>query len=60
VARLSEPFVRGGVGGLGLGLSIVRAVVRVHGGELALAGPDTGGLDVMVRLPFTGGPSGAL
>lgn len=55
VARLSEPFVRGGVGGLGLGLSIVRAVVRVHGGELALAGPDTGGLDVMVRLPFTGG-----
>ncbi|MEV0809724.1 HAMP domain-containing sensor histidine kinase [Micromonospora sp. NPDC050200] len=51
VDQLSEPFVRGGVAGLGLGLSIVRAIVLAHSGELSLAGPDTGGLDVTVRLP---------
>lgn len=38
-------------GGAGLGLTIVRSVVRAHGGELELLdGPD-GGLHVTVRLP---------
>ncbi len=49
---LTEPFTRLGRGhsGFGLGLSIVRSVVEVHGGQLALQAPDSGGLDVQVAL----------
>ena len=57
VDRLMEPFVRGEGsriptdGGAGLGLSIVRAVVTAHRGEItATANPD-GGLDITVRIP---------
>ncbi|MFJ4620268.1 sensor histidine kinase [Streptomyces sp. NPDC088812] len=56
VDRLLHPFVRGDCGpspsdgGAGLGLSIVRAVVLAHHGEItATANPD-GGLDVLVRF----------
>jgi signal transduction histidine kinase len=53
---LVEPFVRGdGVrthtdGGAGLGLSIVRAVVVAHGGEITVTARPTGGLDVTVSF----------
>jgi signal transduction histidine kinase len=58
VETLFEPFRRGdgraagsdGVG-LGLGLSIVRSVVRVHGGTVAAQPQDGGGLVVRVELP---------
>ncbi|MFF3501639.1 sensor histidine kinase [Streptomyces sp. NPDC003247] len=57
VDRLLEPFVRGdgsrsaSDGGAGLGLSIVRAVVLAHHGEItATANPD-GGLEIEVRFP---------
>jgi signal transduction histidine kinase len=54
-ARLLEPFERGGRarddGGAGLGLSIVRAVAEAHGGYVALAPRDGGGLVVDVTLP---------
>jgi signal transduction histidine kinase len=56
VPALLEPFVRGegprthGDGGSGLGLSIVDAVVRAHGGMLAVAARPGGGLDVSVCL----------
>ena len=54
-ARLAEPFERlerGADGrGAGLGLSIVRAVSEAHGGSLAIAPRDGGGLAVSVRLP---------
>lgn len=55
--RLLEPFVRGagvrthGDGGAGLGLSIVRAIVHAHHGEVTAVARDGGGLDVTVRLP---------
>jgi signal transduction histidine kinase len=57
VESLFEPFRRldgrvvSSAPGAGLGLSIVRAVARAHGGDAhARALPD-GGLEVMVRLP---------
>ena len=39
-------------GGVGLGLTIARDVVRNHGGDIALADAPTGGLRVRVRLPL--------
>lgn len=57
VEELFEPFRRGrvartgGVPGAGLGLSIVRAVVAAHGGEVSAEAVPGGGLAVTVRLP---------
>lgn len=54
---LFEPFRRlagertSGTGGAGLGLSIVRAIVRAHGGEVVLEARAEGGLTVTVSLP---------
>jgi len=39
-------------GGVGLGLTIARDVVRGHGGELALADAPGGGLRARIRLPI--------
>ncbi|GAA3778102.1 ATP-binding protein [Plantactinospora mayteni] len=56
-AQLFEPFVRGTTnqprtdGGAGLGLSIVRAVVDAHHGQLSSSAPETGGLDITIRIP---------
>ncbi|GAA5198196.1 ATP-binding protein [Rugosimonospora acidiphila] len=54
--RLFEPFVRGaaqGTRGAGLGLSIVRAVVTAHDGEIFSTARPTGGMDIAVHLPQT-------
>jgi signal transduction histidine kinase len=58
VPRLFEPFrrfgperVAAGVPGAGLGLSIVRAVARAHGGSVQAEPRDGGGLVVTVILP---------
>jgi signal transduction histidine kinase len=52
---LLEPFRRGGPqrtgNSPGLGLSIVRAIVAAHEGELGLRAPAEGGLAVRVSLP---------
>ncbi len=59
VEELFEPFRRGpvertaAVPGSGLGLSIVRAVVRAHGGTVRAEPVPGGGLAVSVRLPTT-------
>lgn len=51
-SRLFERFYRGGAGtGAGLGLSIVRRIVDLHHGSIALERAALGGLDVRVRLP---------
>lgn len=62
VAGLFEPFRRLGTErmataspGAGLGLSIVRAVARAHGGEVSAEPRESGGLDVMVILPLAPG-----
>jgi signal transduction histidine kinase len=55
VAELFEPFRRAAAdrtgGGMGLGLSIVRAVVRAHGGTVRAEPVPGGGLAVTVLLP---------
>jgi signal transduction histidine kinase len=54
-ASLSEPFRRLGAArtgnGLGLGLSIADAIARAHGGRLAIAALQRGGLRVSIALP---------
>lgn len=57
VARLGAPFergtrTRGQARGVGLGLSIVRAVAVAHGGTLRLHPRPGGGLVAQVRLPL--------
>jgi signal transduction histidine kinase len=57
ISALFEPFRRLGNGrdcgreGVGLGLSIVRSVVRAHAGTVLAEPRDTGGLIIRVRLP---------
>ena len=58
IPGLFEPFRRLGIdrvstasAGAGLGLSIVRAVARAHGGEVRAESRDGGGLVVTVDLP---------
>jgi signal transduction histidine kinase len=55
VATLAQPFQRldrGARGdGAGLGLSLVAAVARAHGGDLELEAPPEGGFVARVRLP---------
>ncbi|HQR22486.1 MAG TPA: ATP-binding protein [Burkholderiaceae bacterium] len=51
--RVFEPFYRiagDDVEGCGIGLSIVRSVVRVHGGRITLSDSALGGLRVAVRF----------
>jgi signal transduction histidine kinase len=57
IPRLFEPFRRLGADrlsahapGAGLGLSIVQAVARAHGGDAQAEPRDGGGLTVTVRL----------
>jgi len=56
--HIFEPFRRGSGKertrsdkGVGLGLSIVRSVVRAHGGTIEASGRPEGGLDMRVRIP---------
>lgn len=49
--RLTEPFFTTKVYGSGLGLSIAKKTVQQHGGNLVIKGLDTGGTEVLMRLP---------
>ncbi len=50
--KVFERFFRAGCGqGAGLGLSIVRRAVELHGGEIVLGDSPLGGLEVSVCLP---------
>jgi signal transduction histidine kinase len=56
VAGLFEPFRRlertSSSGGSGLGLSIVRSVVKAHDGSIAAGARRAGGMDIRVELPL--------
>lgn len=64
LARLFEPFTQGDMtltraaGGLGLGLSVARAIVLAHGGSIAVRQADPQGTTVSVSLPL-GAPAAA-
>jgi signal transduction histidine kinase len=59
IGRLFEPFQRADVdrtshdGGLGLGLSIAQAIVTAHNAAITALARPGGGLDVVVRFPFS-------
>jgi len=64
LARLFEPFTQGDMtltraaGGLGLGLSVARAIVGAHAGRIAFRQAEPQGTTVSVTLPL-GGPAEA-
>jgi len=52
LSRIFEPYFTTKVSGTGLGLLIVRRIVREHGGELAIQSNQGSGLTVTIRLPY--------
>jgi signal transduction histidine kinase len=52
LSRIFEPYFTTKNGGSGLGLLIVRRIVREHGGEIAIESTEGKGLTLTIRLPF--------
>lgn len=59
LAKIFDPFFRASEardrasGGYGLGLSIARRAIELHGGTIAAANRADGGLEITIRLPLT-------
>jgi two-component system, sporulation sensor kinase E len=51
LSRVFEPYFTTKTSGTGLGLLIVRRIVREHGGELSIESSEGKGLTLMIRLP---------
>jgi signal transduction histidine kinase len=51
MSKVFEPYHTTKVSGSGLGLLIVRRIVREHGGEMELLNDEGKGLSVTIRLP---------
>jgi two-component system, sporulation sensor kinase E len=52
LSRVFEPYYTTKASGSGLGLLIVRRIVREHGGELAIESTEGRGLTLTIRLPL--------
>ncbi|MFL6539777.1 MAG: sensor histidine kinase [Chthoniobacterales bacterium] len=52
LSRVFEPYHTTKASGSGLGLLIVRRIVREHGGELGLESSEGKGLTLTIRLPY--------
>jgi two-component system, sporulation sensor kinase E len=52
LSRVFEPYFTTKASGSGLGLLIVRRIVREHGGELSIESSQGKGLTLTIRLPF--------
>ena len=53
LSHVFEPYFTSKPSGTGLGLLIVRRIVREHGGELAIESSEGKGLTLTIRLPHT-------
>ena len=51
MGRIFQPYFSTKSGGTGLGLLIVRRIVRAHGGEVAIESTEGKGLTLTIRLP---------
>ncbi len=51
LSRVFEPYFTTKTSGTGLGLLIVRRIVREHGGELSIESSESKGLTLTIRLP---------
>ena len=52
LSRVFEPYFTTKPSGTGLGLLIVRRIVREHGGELSIVSSEGKGLTLTIRLPY--------
>ncbi|MEY2547078.1 MAG: hypothetical protein QOG48_2195 [Verrucomicrobiota bacterium] len=52
LSRVFEPYFTTKTAGTGLGLLIVRRIVREHGGELSIQSEEGKGLSLTIRLPY--------
>jgi signal transduction histidine kinase len=52
LGRIFEPYFTTKMAGTGLGLLIVRRIIREHGGELAIESSEGRGVTLTIRLPF--------
>jgi signal transduction histidine kinase len=52
LSRVFEPYFTTKATGTGLGLLIVRRIVREHGGELSIESNEGEGLTLTIRLPY--------
>jgi two-component system, sporulation sensor kinase E len=52
LSHVFEPYFTTKSSGTGLGLLIVRRIVREHGGELSIESSQGKGLTLTVRLPY--------
>ena len=52
LSRVFDPYFTTKATGSGLGLLIVRRIMREHGGELALESSEGKGLTLTIRLPI--------
>ena len=52
LSRVFEPYFTTKPSGTGLGLLIVRRIVREHGGELSIESAEGEGLTLTIRLPY--------
>ncbi|MGC1480292.1 MAG: ATP-binding protein, partial [Chthoniobacterales bacterium] len=51
MGRIFQPYYTTKENGTGLGLLIVRRIVRAHGGEIAIESTAGTGLNFVIRLP---------